>query len=88
VTLHIVYENDLISIQNQGLHSGVEVTVYVWVLSKYSGSLPFLRHVRLIGDCTLSLGASVHGGVSRLWPCDGLVTHPGCTPPLTQWQLG
>ena len=23
-----------------------------------------------------------------MWPCDGLVTRSGSTPPLVQWQLG
>jgi len=42
-------------------------------------------HVRLIGDSKLSLGVSVCGCLSRLWPCDGLATCPGCTPPLARW---
>jgi len=40
-------------------------------------------HVRLIGDSKLTLGVSVSGCFSA-WPCDGLVTSPGGTPPLAQ----
>ena len=37
---------------------------------------PTIQKVRLIGDSKLSV-----------WPCDGLVTCPGCILPLTQGQL-
>ena len=29
-----------------------------------------------------------HGSFFSVWPCEGLATCPGFTPPLTQWHLG
>ena len=58
--------------------------VYVWVLSRYFGFLPPPKnmHIRLIKHtCFFVSFVSV-------WPCDGRATCPGCTLPLTQWQLG
>ena len=63
--------------------------VYAWVLSGYSGYLPPSKnmHVRLIGDSKIVLRSerawSFVSFVS-VWPCDGLATCPGCTPPLAR----
>jgi len=72
--------------------------VYAWVLSGFSGVLTPSKnlHVKLIGDCKLSLRVNVDAWMPgclfvsfvSVWPCDGLATCPGWTPPLAQWQLG
>lgn len=36
----------------------------------------------------LSLGVSVRGCLSSLWPCYELETHPGCTPPSPEDNWG
>jgi len=48
-----------------------------------SSHCPESMHVREIGDCKVSQGVSVSVD-GCVWPCDGLVTRPGCTLPLTQ----
>ena len=63
--------------------------VYAWVLSGYSGSLPPSKnmHVRLIGVSKIVLRSECEHvwlfvSFVSMWPCDGRVTCPGCTPPL------
>ena len=62
--------------------------VYVWVLSGYSGFLPPSKnmHVRLIGDSKIVLRSECECMwlFVSVWPCDGLATCPGCTPPLAR----
>jgi len=87
--------------KHPGLNLGRDLFVWslhvapidVWILFRYSGFLPTSKniHVRLIGHSKLALSVSVYGClsyVSLCWPCDGLAICPGCTLPLTLWQLG
>jgi len=64
-----------------------DLIVYAWVLSGYSGFLPAFKnmHVRLIEDSKLSESDQAWLFVS-VWAYDGLVTCPGCTLSLAQWQ--
>ena len=67
--------------------------VCVWV---FPGVLwvPFIiQKYACNGDSKLTIGVSVSVHdflfcLSLYWPCGGLVACPGCTIPLTQWQLG
>ena len=58
--------------------------VYAWVLSGYSGFLPPSKniHVRLIDVSEIVLRSERVWLFVSMWPCDGLATCPGCTPPL------
>jgi len=75
--------------------SGYVLTVYVWVLSGYSGILPLPKniYVRLIGDSKLTLGVNVsadgfwprlslHGHVMDWRPVQGLP----CFSPNDSWD--
>jgi len=46
---------------------------------------PKNTHVRLIGDSKLSLRVWLFISFVSMWPCDGLATCPGWTPPLARW---
>lgn len=52
-----------------------------------SQTRPKDMQVRLTGDSKLPVCVNVGGCLSVCRPCDGLVTCPGCVPPLAQCQL-
>ena len=67
--------------------------VYAWVLSGFPGFLPPSKnmHVGLIGDSKKKIvlrseceRAWLFVSFVSVWPCDGLATCPGCTPPLAR----